>query len=135
MSRITRSDVKKLCRVLNPNGRKIAYGGVQYNRLIKNGYKLNEECTQLIEDANFTGDRNAKRPRGRPKGIVGIKPTQSEVFYNPLTNRKILISGTTFKGLLKKYRYNENSKKFVTHVKYSKNNANTILINGSYFKE
>jgi len=135
MPRSKRSAIKNLVRVLNPNGRKIDYGGIQYNRLIRKGYKLNEKCSQLIQDPNFTGDRNAKRPRGRPKGVPVIKPASSEVFENPLTNRKISKSGATYKALLKNYRYDEHTKKFVTHVKYPKNNANLILINGSYFKE
>src|SRR5437868_12591798 len=97
----TRSAFKNLLRVLNPNGRRIDYGGLQYNKLIRNGYKLNDECSQLIEDSNFTGDRSAKRKRGRPKGSLGHKPTSSEVFINPLTNRKISKSGAAYKALLK----------------------------------
>ena len=135
MPRSKRSAIKNLFRVLNPNGRKIDYGGIQYNRLIRKGYKLNEKCSQLIQDPQFTGDRNAPLPRGRPKGVPVIKPASSEVFENPLTNRKISKSGATYKALLKNYRYDEHTKKFVTHVKYPKNNANLILINGSYFKE
>ena len=72
--------------------------------------------------------------RGRPKGSLGRKLTPSEVFMNPLTNRKISKSGATYKALLKNYRFDENTKTFITHVKYPKNNANLILINGFYFK-
>src|SRR6266536_298353 len=61
---IKRSSKRK---VINPNGRMIYYDGPQYNRLIKSGYKLNDDGTQLIIDRNFTGVI-VKSPVGRPKG-------------------------------------------------------------------
>src|SRR6478735_5917167 len=107
MPRSKRSAIKNLFRVLNPNGRKIDYGGVQYDRLIRKGYKLNEKGSQLIQDPQFTGDRNAPLPRGRPKGTTR-KLASTETAYNPLTHRNILKNGHLFKQLLKKYRYDEN---------------------------
>src|SRR6266536_6603264 len=42
-------------KVTNPNGRIIDYGGLQYNKLIRSGYKLNDAATHLVKDNNFTG--------------------------------------------------------------------------------
>ena len=134
MPRSKRSAFQNLCRVLNPNGRKIDYGGVQYNRLIRNGYKLEEKCSQLIEDPHFTGDRNAPLPRGRPKGTTR-KLSSTETVYNPLTHRNILKSGHLFKELLKKYRYDENKNIFITHVRDPKNEKHHLLINYDDFNK
>ena len=41
-------------KVTNPNGRIIDYDGLQYNKLIRSGYKLNEAGTHLVEDNSFT---------------------------------------------------------------------------------
>ena len=41
-------------RVRNPNGRLIDFEGIQYNKLINNGYKLNRRGTKLIRNTNFT---------------------------------------------------------------------------------
>src|SRR6266536_1886578 len=43
-------------KVTNPNGRLIDYNGLQYNKLIKSGYKLNNAGTHLVRDNNFTDD-------------------------------------------------------------------------------
>ena len=41
-------------RILNPNGRRIDFEGRQYNKWIKNGYKLNRDGTKLVIDKSFT---------------------------------------------------------------------------------
>src|SRR5260221_2211174 len=114
--RMRRSISKYRQRILNPKGRKIMYGGPQYKKLIKKGYTFNDDYSQLIEDPDFTGDRNAPLPRGRPKGVKN-KLSSAEKGYNPLTNRYIIKSGHLFKELLKKYEYDINKNEFIAHVK------------------
>ena len=53
-------------KITNPNGRIIDYNGLQYNKLIRSGYKLNDDGTHLVKDNNFTGDIG-KNSVGRPK--------------------------------------------------------------------
>ena len=40
-------------RILNPNGRRIDFEGRQYNKWIKNGYKLNRDETKLVIDKSY----------------------------------------------------------------------------------
>src|SRR5579872_3347849 len=75
-------------RVKNPVGRMIDYEGNQYNKLICNGYKLNNAGTQLIIDKRFTGERNAKKPVGRSTGKSSLIPAFQKV-KNPKTGRMI----------------------------------------------
>ena len=90
-------------RVKNHNGRLIDYEGVQYNKLIKSGYKLNSDKTQLILDDNFTGER----------GI--IKPTDK--VKNPEPNgRWLKIGSKKFEELKRKFYYDENKKEFAKTV-------------------
>ena len=65
-------------RILNPEGRRIDLGGPQYNNWIKNGYKVHRDETKLVIDESFTGDRNATRPVGRPKGKAPAVPNSQK---------------------------------------------------------
>ncbi len=69
-------------RVLNINNRKIDYQGSQYMKLINNGYKLSDDGKKIIPNPLFTGDRNAKKPVGRPREYV---VTRNEI--NKLQNK------------------------------------------------
>ena len=66
-------------RVMNPYGRLIDFEGHSYNKFINTGYKLNLAGNRLIEDATFTGDRNARPRRGRPPGKVKPVPDTEKV--------------------------------------------------------
>src|SRR6266536_6273399 len=92
-------------KVTNPNGRIIDYDGLQYNKLIRSGYKLNDSGTHLVEDNNFTGSI-VKKIAGRPRGKASTVP-DSQKIKNPETGRLIKKYAYTFKQLVKKYSYDE----------------------------
>src|SRR5277367_1046548 len=104
-------------KVKNPKGRTIDFEGPQYNELIKNGYKLDEDGTKLVIDESFTGDRNisVKRPVGRPPGKAPPVPDLQKV-KNPETNYRITKGAYTFKTLTKKYVFDEEKNEFITSV-------------------
>jgi hypothetical protein len=116
-------------RVQNPSGRLIDFEGNQYNKLLKNGYKLNPEGTKLVVDETFTGDRNAPSRRGRPPKNEdrNVPPKTNEKIRNPDTGRQILKRGTVFKQLSKKYQYDEKRNKFRTTVFDPKTNKRIHL--------
>jgi hypothetical protein len=93
-------------KILNPEGRRIDFGGIQYNKWIKNGYKVKRDGTKLVIDRSFTGDRNATTPVGRPRGKAAVVP-DSEKVKNPETGRLIKKGAVTFKKLTKKYLFDE----------------------------
>ena len=94
-------------RVKNHNGRMIDYQGMQYNKLIKSGYKLNREKTQLMLDDNFTGEQEVIKPankikhlKGRPLGTKKdpnrkrVKNQNGRMIdYNGAQNNKLIKSG------------------------------------------
>src|SRR6476619_1734489 len=100
-------------RILNPEGRRIDFGGIQYKKWIKNGYKVNRDGTKLVIDRSFTGDRNATRPVGRPKGKAAAV-TYSKKVKNPKYVRLIKKGAVTYKKLIKKYLFDEEKKEFIT---------------------
>ena len=120
-------------RVQNPNGRLIDFEGSQYMKLLKRGYKLNTDETRLIEDENFTGDRNALLHRGRPRGRTSPVLAVEKV-KNPDTGRLIIKNKLTFNKLIKKYNFNESNNKFITKIFDEKRKIN-IKINSSKFKK
>ena len=61
-------------KVKNPDGRRIDFEGTQYNKWIKSGYKLSRDGIKLVIDRSFTGERNATRPVGRPRGKAPALP-------------------------------------------------------------
>ena len=94
-------------RVKNHNGRMIDYEGVQYNKLIRSGYKLNRDKTQLILDDNFTGERGVIKPTDKVK--------------NPEPNgRWLKIGSKKFEELKKKYYYDEINKEFTNKKEFVK---------------
>jgi hypothetical protein len=118
-------------KVINPNGRKIDYEGPQYNKLIRIGYKLDEDINRLIKDPNFAGDRNVRRTPGKPKGSV--IPDADKV-KNPDTGRMIIKTGVVFKNLSRKYYYNENKNKFITKINDPKSGMK-IRLNDEIFNK
>src|SRR6266536_1348173 len=74
-------------KITNPNGKIIDYNGLQYNKLIRSGYKLNDDGTHLVEDNNFTGSI-VKKIAGRPRGKASTVP-DSQKIKNPETGRLI----------------------------------------------
>ena len=40
-------------KILNQNGRIIDYDGNQFRKLLKSGYKVNDDETRLVTDDNF----------------------------------------------------------------------------------
>ena len=104
-------------RVKNQNGRMIDYKGIQYNKLIKSGYKLNSDKTQLIPDDNFTGERGAIKPTDKVK--------------NPEPNgRWLKIGSKKFEELKKKFYYDEDKKEFAKTV-HDPRYTNKQLVIGS----
>src|SRR6476469_1540740 len=120
-------------RILNPEGRRIDFGGIQYKKWIKNGYKVNRDETKLVIDRSFTGDRNATRPIGRPKGKAPAVPDSQKV-KNPETGRLIKKGAVTFKNLTKKYLLDEEKNKFITKVLDPKQNSK-ISLNSPKFEK
>src|SRR6478609_537506 len=120
-------------RILNPEGRRIDLGGPQYNNWIKNGYKVHRDETKLVIDRSFTGDRNATRPVGRPKGKAPAVPDSQKV-KNPETGRLIKKGAVTFRNLTKKYLFNEEKNKFITKVLDPKQNSK-ISLNSPDFRK
>src|SRR6478609_5609805 len=120
-------------RILNPEGRRIDFCGPQYNKWIKNGYIVNRDGTKLVIDRSFTGDRNATRPVGRPRGKASVVPDSQKV-KNPETGRLIKKGAVTFKNLTKKYLFNEEKNKFIITVLDPKQNSK-ISLNSPKFKK
>ena len=116
-------------RILNPEGRRIDYEGKQYNKWIKNGYKVNRDGTKLVIDRSFTGDRNATRPRGKAPAVP-----DSQKVKNPETGRLTKKNAGTFKNLTKKYLFDEEKNEFITKVLDPKQNSE-IPLNSPEFKK
>src|SRR6266536_2705249 len=85
-------------KVTNPNGRLIDYNGLQYNKLIRSGYKLNDAGTHLVGDGNM------------------VKKINSQKIKNPETGRLIKKYAYTFKQLIKKYSYDDDKNEFIISV-------------------
>src|SRR5437868_1246088 len=116
-------------RVQNPWGWIIDFEGPQYNKLIKNGYKLNRAGTELIRNPNFV----AVERRGRPSGKAKVVPVTEKV-VNPNTKRAIKIGGPTFKNVSKTYFFDEKQTKFVTTV-VDPIHKNKIRLDGDKFEK
>src|SRR5206468_1027855 len=101
-------------RVRNPNGRLIDFEGIQYNKLINIGYKLNHDGTALIENLNFTPVVVVER-RGRPKKYPDVSTTHEKV-KNPETGREIKTNTLNFRKLANKYGYSNSKNEILTHV-------------------
>src|SRR6266536_2315918 len=119
-------------KVINPNGRLIDYNGLQYNKLLRSGCKLNDAGTHLVKDNNFTADI-VKKSVGRPKGKYSTVPDSQKV-KNPETGRLIKKNAYTYKQLIKKYPYDEAKNEFITTVFDPKQSQN-ISINSPEFKK
>src|SRR6266536_6661416 len=119
-------------KVTNPNGRIIDYDGLQYNKLIRSGYKLNNSGTHLVEDNNFTGSI-VKKFAGRPRGKASTVP-DSQKIKNPETGRLIKKYAYTFKQLVKKYYYDETKNELITTV-FDPKLKHDISINSPEFKK
>lgn len=145
-------------RIKNPNGRIIDINGPQYKKLIKNGYLHNEDNTHLILNPNFIPPDKIKNIR---TGRMILKTSQTfrnllkngyrlnnkgnklkiDKKYippikvkNPDSNRMINKNSQTFKKLIRKYKYDENENKFVTHIVDPKSERN-IDMNDKTFKK
>src|SRR6266536_5616633 len=119
-------------KITNPNGRIIDYNGLQYNKLIRSGYKLNDDGTHLVKDNNFTGDIG-KNSVGRPKAKSSTV-LDSQKIKNPDTGRLIKKYAYTYKQLIKKYSYDDDKNEFITTVFDPKQSQN-ISINSPEFKK
>jgi len=104
----TKKDPNRL-KILNPNGRKIDVGGIQYNRYLKKGYAESEDGTRLKLEEGLSAERIIKR--GRPKKIKTAVNNHVKV-ENPDTKRMIKTDGLTFKNLSKKYYYHPGKNEF-----------------------
>src|SRR6266536_6011172 len=65
-------------KVTNPNGRLVDYNGLQYNKLMRGGYKLNDAETHLVRDGDI------------------MKKIDSQKIKNPETGRFIKKYAYTF---------------------------------------
>ena len=86
-------------RVRNPNGRLIDFEGIQYYKLINNGFKLNRSGTEVIENSNFTPV--VVERRGRSKKYPYVNTTHKKV-KNPEARREIKTNTLKFRNLAKK---------------------------------
>ena len=82
-------------KIRNPNGRIIDYDGRQCKKLLLNGYKENDEKTQLIADDNFEA-RKVKNHAGSKQPILIYEKVRIRD-----TSRMIIISASTFKKISK----------------------------------
>src|SRR5664279_1481216 len=119
-------------RIRNHNGRLIDFEGLQFNRLINSGYMLNQENTRLVLDNNFTGDRNARNPVGRPPNRPRVI-TNEEKVKNPDTKRFIIKSGAVFKKLTKIYHYDPSRNKFNIKI-FDPKSETRIMLHSPRFK-
>src|SRR5437867_2095458 len=117
-------------RVRNPNGRIIDFEGIQYNKLVNNGYKLNSQGTQLIEHPNFTPVVAEKR--GRPKKYPDVSTTH-ETVNNPETGRAIKTNTLNFRKLANRYGYSNSKNKILMHVPDPNNPNKSIVKNDEKF--
>src|SRR5437867_8820006 len=117
-------------RVRNPNGRIIDFEGIQYNKLVNNGYKLNSQGTQLIENSNFTPV--VVKKRGRPKKYPDVSTTH-ETVNNPETGRAIKTNTLNFRKLANRYGYSNSKNKILMHVPDPNNPNKSIVKNDEKF--
>src|SRR3989442_3118419 len=117
-------------RVRNPHGRIIDFEGIQYNKLIKIGYKLNRRGTKLIEHPNFTPVVVEKR--GRPKKYPDVSTTHEKV-ENPDTGREIKTNTLYVRKLANRYGYSNSKNKILMHVADPNNPNKSIVKNDEKF--
>src|SRR5882757_5874525 len=109
-------------KIINPNGRKIDVGGVQYKKYIRQGYDVSADRTRIVLPENVTPKiLKPGRPKGCKNKITEIKIQNiREKVENPDTKRMIRTDNVTFKNLVKKYHYNPETNelyKYVSHLK------------------
>src|SRR5437867_8054589 len=117
-------------RVRNPNERLIDFKGIQYNELIKIGYKLNRRGTKLIEHPNFT--LAIVERRGRPKKYPDVSTTHEKVI-NPDTGREIKTNTLNFRKLANRYGYSSIKNKILMHVADPNNQNKSMVKNDEKF--
>src|SRR5579863_5567827 len=100
---------KKRERVKNPNGRIIDKDGVQYKRLINNGYMLNDAGSQLIKNESFKSQKVKNPDTGRMTNLYTYKRIPKINSYKRIMSHK-------FKQLSDKYFYDEKKNEFVSKV-------------------
>src|SRR5437867_4592626 len=115
----------------NPYGRIIDFEGIQYNKLVNNGYKLNSQGTQLVENSNFTPVVVVKK-RGRPKKYPDVSTTH-ETVNNPETGRAIKTNTLNFRKLANRYGYSNSKNKILMHVPDPNNPNKSIVKNDEKF--
>src|SRR5437867_2431676 len=117
-------------RVRKPHGRIIDFEGIQYNKLVNNGYKLNSQGTELIENQNFTSV--VVERRGRPKKYPDVSTTHERV-NNPETGREIKTNTLNFRKLANRYGYSSTKNKILMHVADPNNPNKSIVKNDEKF--
>src|SRR3989442_11735131 len=117
-------------RVRNPNGRIIDFEGIQYNKLVNNGYKLNSQGTELIRNTNFTPA--VVEIRGRPKKYPDVATTHEKV-KNPDNGREIKTNTLYFRKLANKYGYSNSKNEILMHVPDPNNPNKSIVKNDEKF--
>ena len=91
------------------NGRIIDKDGVQYKKLIKNGYILNSDGTQLVKKPNWVPSKVRNPDTGRMINKFVYK-------YIPKTNTVRVVLSSKFKQLNNKYYYDDNKGLLVTTI-------------------
>ena len=114
---------------MNPNGRYIDYGGPQYNKLIRNGYMLNVDGTQLIINPNFRSDKIKNPETGRFINKFAYPLKLKNGNWTPEIK-----FGNKFKELYNKYFYDTINDVFITTVLDPKTN-NEIPLNSPLFSK
>src|SRR3989442_6250346 len=117
-------------RVRNHNGRIIDFEGIQYNKLVNNGYKLNRRGTKLIRNTNFTPAIIERR--GRPKKYPDVSTTHEKVI-NPDTGKDIKTNTLNFRKLANRYGYSSTKHKILIHVADTNNPNKSIVKNDEKF--
>ena len=115
-------------RVKNPNGRMIDKDGVQYNKLIKNGYKLSDDGLKLIKNVSFKPREKVRNPEtGRMINVNAYN-------YSYKPGYVIVQPSIKFRQLEKKYFFDKANNVFITVVYDWKTNAD-IPLNSRVFKK
>ena len=101
-------------KIKNYNGSMIQVNGATYKEVLKNGYKLNDDKTQIVQDDSFVGERVVKKPRGRPPYVYITDP--KNIFH------KFTIGTDPYnKYIGKGYIYDDKKNKLLVPSKKSEN--------------
>ena len=118
----TTKDPNRL-KIRNHNNRWIDVNGPQYQKLIRNGYIPNRNNTRLILNGYIPNENNNRACVDSTRKVK-----------NPLTDRQIIVNGSTFKNVVKQgYTYNESNNSLLMYIVHPKNENKQIVKDSDKF--